>query len=54
MVTYQLLFCSDVHAIEKNLEALLLAYKKMDVVENAEILSTWSCLEIRMQEGVTI
>jgi hypothetical protein len=37
----------SVHAVQKNTEALVAAAKEIK-------LSTWSCLEIRMQDEITV
>jgi hypothetical protein len=42
-----------VHTIKKNTKALVVASKKSGLQVNADKLSTWSCLEIRMQDEVT-
>jgi hypothetical protein len=61
--THQLLVYADdvnilgvsIHAINKNTEALVVASKEIGLEVNAEKtkLSTWSCLEIRMQDKIT-
>ena len=43
-----------VHTMKKNPEALVVASKEIGREVDTEKLSTWSCLEIRMQEKVTI
>ena len=43
-----------VHTIKKSPEALVVASKEIGREVDSEKLSTWSCLEIRMQEKVTI
>ena len=40
----------SVHTVKKNIEALVVASKE----DGLEILSTWSCLEIRMQDKATV
>ena len=60
--THQLLVYVDdvnilggiVHIIKRNTEALLVASKEIGLEENADTIKTWSYLEIRMQEDVTI
>jgi hypothetical protein len=56
-----LVHADDVNILEQNertikekAEALVVASKKVGVEVNADKLSTWSCLEIRMQDEVTI
>ena len=44
---------SSVHTIKKNAEALVVASKKTGLEVNAG-KTTWSCLEIRMQEEVSV
>jgi hypothetical protein len=44
----------SVHTIKKNAEALVVASKESGLVVTAKKLSTWSCLEIRMQDQVTV
>ena len=44
------ILAGSVHTIKKNVEALVIASKEIGL----EILSTWSCLEIRMQDKITI
>jgi hypothetical protein len=56
--THQLLVYADdvnilggsIHAIRKNTQALVIANKEIGLEVNAERLSIWSCLEIRMQD----
>jgi hypothetical protein len=43
----------SVHIIKKA-DALIVARKESELEVNAVNLSTWSCLEIRMQDEVTI
>jgi len=45
---------SSVLTIKKNTEALVVASKENGLKVNAEKLSTWSCLETKMQDEVTI
>jgi hypothetical protein len=60
--TYQLLVCSDnvnilggsVHTVKKNRETLLAATKESGLKQMLIKLSTWSCLEIRTQDEVTL
>jgi hypothetical protein len=60
--TYQLLVCADdvnmlggiVHTVQKNTDALLVASKENGLEVNADNLSAWSCLQIRMQGEFTI
>jgi hypothetical protein len=57
-VTHQLLVYAHngnilsgiIHTIRKNREVLIVATKEISLEVNAEKLSTWSCLEIRMQD----
>jgi hypothetical protein len=42
-----------VHTVKKNIEALVVAIKEIGLEVNADNLSTWSCLEIRMRDKVT-
>ena len=57
---HQLLACAvnilggSVYIIQENTEALKVASKEIGREVNADKLSTWSCLEIRMQDEVTI
>jgi len=45
----------SVHSIKKNTEALVAASGEIGLEVNAEKkLSTWSCLETKMQDEVTI
>ena len=44
----------SVHTIKKNTEALVAASEEIGLEVNAEKLSTWSCLEIKMRDKVTI
>jgi hypothetical protein len=60
--THQLLAYADdvnilegsVHAVKKNTEASVAATKEIGLEVNAEKLSTWSSLEIRIQEEITV
>jgi len=60
--THQLLALADdvnilrggVHTIKEKAEALVVASKESGVEVNADKLSTWPCLEIRMQVEVTV
>jgi len=60
--THQLLVYADdinilggsVYIIKENTEALIVASKETGLEVTADKLSTWSCLEIRMQDKVTI
>ena len=60
--TLQLLVYADdanisggvVHTIKKNTEVSVVASKENGLEVNADNISTWSCLEIRMQDEVTI
>jgi hypothetical protein len=59
--THQLLVYTDdvnilggsVYSIKKNAEDLLIASKEIGLEVNVRILSTWSCLETRMQDKIT-
>ena len=44
----------SVHTIQKNSEALIVSSKETGLEVNADKLSKWSCLEIRMQDEVTV
>jgi len=59
--THQILVYVDVNilgrripSIKKNTEALFVAIKDTGLAVNADKLSTWSCLEIRMREKIQI
>jgi len=60
--THQLLAYADdvnilggsVHTVKKNAEALVVATKEIGLEVNAEKRSTWLCLGIGMQGGVTM
>ena len=61
-VTHQILVYGDdvnilggnVHTIKKDAEALAVASKETEIEVNADKISTWSCLEIRMQDKVVV
>jgi hypothetical protein len=42
-----------VHTVKKNTITLVVAGKETGLEVNAVNLSTWSCIEIRMQDEVT-
>jgi hypothetical protein len=44
----------SVHTRKKNTEVLVVASKEIGLEVKLIKLSTWSCLEIRMQDEVTI
>jgi hypothetical protein len=44
----------SVYAIMRNTEALVVASKETGLKVNADKLSTWSCLEIRILDEVTV
>ena len=44
----------SVHTVKENTETLIVASKEIVLEVDADKLSTWSCLEIRMQDEVTI
>ena len=60
--TYQFLIYADdvnilggsVPTVKENTEALVVASKEIGLEVNADKLSTWSCLEIRMHDKVTV
>ena len=60
--THQLLAYADdvnilggsVHTVKENTEALVVATKEIGREVNADKLSTWLCLGIGMQGGVTV
>jgi len=60
--TYQLLVYADyviilvgrVHTIKEDTEALAVASKEIGLEVNDDKTNTWSCLEIRIQDEVTI
>jgi len=60
--THQLLVYTDdvnilgrsVHTIKKNTKSLLVSSKEIGLEVNTDQLSTWSRLEIRMKDEVTI
>jgi hypothetical protein len=59
---HQFLVCADdvnilggsVATTQKNKKSLVVVLKKLDWKQMVTKLSTWSCLEIRMQNKVTI
>jgi len=44
----------SVHTVKKNAEALIVARKETGLEVNADKTSIWSCIEIRMQDIVTV
>jgi hypothetical protein len=46
--------CGSVHIIKKNTETLAAGSKEMGIEVNADTISTWLCLEIRMKDEVII
>jgi len=60
--THQLLVYVDdvnilsgsVHTLKKNSVGYVVASMEIGLEVNSDKLSTWSCLEIRMQEKVTV
>jgi len=44
----------SIYIIQKNAEALIVASKETELEVNADKISTWSCLEIRMHDEVTV
>ena len=60
--TYQFLIYADdintlggsVATVKENREALVVASKETGLEVNADKISIWSCLEIRMQDKVTV
>jgi hypothetical protein len=60
--THQILVYADyvyilgrrIHTVKTNTEAIVAASKDIGLEVNAKKLNTWSCLEIRMQDEVTI
>jgi len=44
----------SVCTVKENAEALIVASKEIGLEVNADKLSSWSCLEIRMQDKVTV
>jgi len=61
-VTRQLLVCADdvnilggsIHNIKKNAAALVMASKEIGLEVNVDKTVTWSCLEIGMQDEITV
>jgi len=60
-VTHHLFHVDDVnmlggsiHTVKKNAETLVVASKEIGLEVNFDKLRTWSCLEIRMQDEVTM
>jgi hypothetical protein len=43
-----------VHIIKKNAQALIVVGKETGLAVNADKTSTWSCLDIRMPDEVTV
>ena len=60
--THQLLVNADdvnmlgrrVHTVKENAEALIVSIKEIGLEVYADKVSTWSCLEIRMQDEFAI
>ena len=60
--THQLLVYADdadllegsVHSIEKNTESLVVASKETGLEVKLIKISTWSCIEIKMRDEVTV
>ena len=60
--TYQLLVYADdvnilsgsIHTLKKNTIACVVASMEIGQEVNSDKLSTWSCLEIRMHDKVTV
>ena len=46
--------CRSVHTIKKNTEAVVVLVRTLDEMSMLIKLSTWSCLDIRMQDEVMI
>jgi len=46
--------CGSVITVKKEAGAFVVANKEIGVDDNADKLSTWPCLEIRMQVKVTV
>ena len=44
----------SVHTVEKNTDPLVVAINEIRPEVNAVNISTWSCLEIRMQDETTV
>ena len=44
----------SIHTLKENAEALVAATRENGLEVNADKLSTWSCLEIRMQDELTL
>jgi hypothetical protein len=49
-----LIYWKEVYNIQENANALLVASKEIKAEIMLILLSTWSCLEIRLQDSVTI
>ena len=49
-----LMYWAEAYLLETKTKALVVASKEIGPDVNAEKLSTWSCLEITMQDEVTI
>jgi len=44
----------SIHTLKENAETLVAATMEIVLEVNADKLSTWSCLEIRMQDELTL
>jgi len=44
----------SIHTVKENAEALVVASKETDLEVNADKTKYWSCLEVRMQDEVTV